>query len=90
MNENDILEMSNTLKDKYDKLENKEQEIKIKLQEITKLLCVSYGCARLLDELSDQVELPESMDYLVGALRSQLSNILFENDLFSTEIFTDR
>ena len=90
MNENDILEMSNTLKDKYENLEKKEQEIKIKLQEITKLLCVFYGCARLLDELSDQVELPESMDYLVGALRSQLSNILFNNDLFSTEIFTDR
>ena len=47
---------------------------------MTKALCVAYGCARLLDQMSDMVELPISMDFLIGSIRSTLSDILFVDD----------
>lgn len=80
MDEGEILEMADVLKKKYEELEKVKEIQKFKLQEMTKALCVAYGCARLLDQMSDMVELPVSMDFLIGSIRSTLSDILFIND----------
>jgi nitrate/nitrite-specific signal transduction histidine kinase len=80
MDEGEILEMADVLKKKYEELEKKEELQRFKLQEMTKSLCVAYGCARLLDQMSEMVELPISMDFLIGSIRSSLSDILFTNE----------
>lgn len=72
--------MADVLKKKYEELEKKEETQRFKMQEMTKALCVAYGCARLLDQMSDMVELPVSMDFLIGSIRSSLSDILFANE----------
>ena len=80
MDEGEILEMAEVLKQKYEEFEKVKEIQKIKLQEMTKALCVAYGCARLLDQMSEMVEVPVSMDFLIGSIRSTLSDILFTND----------
>ena len=80
MNEGEILEMAEVLKQKYEEFEKVKELQRVKLQEMTKALCVAYGCARLLDQMSEMVEVPVSMDFLIGSIRSTLSDILFTND----------
>ena len=72
--------MADVLKKKYEELEKVKELQRVKLQEMTKALCVAYGCARLLDQMSEMVEVPVSMDFLIGSIRSTLSDILFTND----------
>lgn len=80
MDEGEILEMADVLKKKYEELEKEKDLQKFKLQEMTKALCVAYGCSRLLDQMSEMVELPITMDFLIGSIRSTLSDILFTNE----------
>ena len=72
--------MADVLKTKYEELEKVKELQRVKLQEMTKALCVAYGCARLLDQMSEMVEVPVSMDFLIGSIRSTLSDILFVNN----------
>ena len=51
MNEGELLEMANTLKTKFEDLENKEKLLEIQMLEFTKSLCGIYGLIRLLDNM---------------------------------------
>ena len=75
MNENDYLELVNQLKTKFDLVEKQEKISKIKIQELTKKLCGIYGLCRILDQTI--LDRPESIDFIIENMRSELSNILF-------------
>ena len=75
MNEGELLEMANTLKTKFEDLENKEKLIEIQMLEFTKSLCGIYGLIRLLDNMiDDRIDI---VDLLINELRSDISNLLF-------------
>jgi hypothetical protein len=75
MNENDYLELVNQLKVKFDVIEKKEIDYKIKIQQLTKKLCGIYGISRCLDQMID--DRPQIVDFLITTIRSELSEILF-------------
>ena len=76
MNEGELLEMANTLKTKFEDLENKEKLIEIQMLEFTKSLCGIYGLIRLLDNMiDDRIDI---VDLLINELRSDISNLLFK------------
>tara|TARA_R110002073_G_scaffold207794_1_gene368037 strand:- start:2565 stop:2810 length:246 start_codon:yes stop_codon:yes gene_type:complete len=75
MNEGELLEMANTLKTKFEDLENKEKLLEIQMLEFTKSLCGIYGLIRLLDNMiDDRIDI---VDLLINELRSDISNLLF-------------
>ena len=75
MNEGELLEMANTLKTKFEDLENKEKFLEIQMLEFTKSLCGIYGLIRLLDNMiDDRIDI---VDLLINELRSDISNLLF-------------
>ena len=76
MNEGELLEMANTLKTKFEDLENKEKLLEIQMLEFTKSLCGIYGLIRLLDNMiDDRIDI---VDLLINELRSDISNLLFK------------
>lgn len=75
MNEGELLEMANTLKTKFEDLENKEKLLEIQMLDFTKSLCGIYGLIRLLDNMID--DRCDIVDLLINELRSDISNLLF-------------
>lgn len=76
MNEGELLEMANTLKTKFEDLENKERLLEIQMLDFTKSLCGIYGLIRLLDNMvEDRCDI---VDLLINELRSEISNLLFK------------
>lgn len=78
MNDGDILDMMNQLKDKYDMVEKKEQKIKEQLLQFTKSLCGIYGLIRIIDNVID--ERPVLVDCLINEIRAEISDLLFKNE----------
>lgn len=76
MNEGELLEMANTLKTKFEALENKEKLLEIQMLDFTKSLCGIYGLIRLLDNMID--DRCDIVDLLINELRSEISNLLFK------------
>ena len=73
-NEGQYLEMAAHLKETYDLNE-------LQLLDLKKDLCTAYGVVRLLDSLSDQMNLPHQFLTLIECLRGTLS------DSMDTHIF---
>lgn len=76
MNEGELLEMANTLKTKFEELENKEKLLEIQMLDFTKSLCGIYGLIRLLDNMID--DRCDIVDLLINELRSEISGLLFK------------
>jgi len=77
MLEQDYLELVNQLKTKFDEIELKEKQQAIKFNEMTKKLAVAYGTIRIVDEMTDDCQLPQIMEFLIGICRSKLSEVMF-------------
>ena len=83
MNEGEILDMVNQLKDKFEKVEEREKKFDLQMLQFTKTLCGIYGMIRILDNVVD--DRPELVDCLINEIRSEVSTMLFrqidpEND----------
>jgi len=70
-----ILEMSNHLKELYDKKEAQVEKLKEENLQLKKVVLSVYGVIRLLDQQFNNILLdPETNSYMIEALRSYLSN----------------
>ena len=71
----EMLEMSNHLKELYDKKEAQVEKIKEENLQLKKVVLSVYGVIRLLDQQFNNILLdPETNSYMIEALRSYLSN----------------
>jgi len=69
-----ILEMSNHLKELYDKKEGEVEKLKEENLQLKKVVLSVYGVIRLLDQQFNNILLdPEKNSYMIEALRSYLS-----------------
>ena len=74
-NDGQILEMSNHLKELYDKKEAHVEKLKEENLQLKKVVLSVYGVIRLLDQQFNNILLdPETNSYMIEALRSYLSN----------------
>lgn len=95
MTEQEYLELSNQLKETYDKISKELINKNIELNELKKVLCSAYGIVRILDNILDGVlEIPHQINTLVECLRTELSEcmdtyILNENDSDNNETDSD-
>ena len=80
-NEGQYLEMAQHLKETYDLISAKLFKNELQLLDLKKDLCTAYGVVRLLDSLSDQMNLPHQFLTLIEMLRGTLS------DSMDTHIF---
>ena len=80
-NEGQYLEMAAHLKETYDLISAKLFKNELQLLDLKKDLCTAYGVVRLLDSLSDQMNLPHQFLTLIECLRGSLS------DSMDTHIF---
>ena len=64
-NEGQYLEMANQLKETYDIISAKLFKNELQLLDLKKDLCTAYGVIRLLDSLSDQMNLPHQFLTLI-------------------------
>lgn len=70
-----MLEMSNHLKELYDKKEAQVEKLKEENLQLKKVVLSVYGVIRLLDQQFNNILLdPETNSYMIEALRSYLSN----------------
>ncbi len=76
MNEGELVEMANSLKTKFEALENKERLLELQMLDFTKSLCGIYGLIRLLDNMVD--DRCDIVDLLINELRSNISGLLFK------------
>jgi len=73
----EMLEMSNHLKELYDKKEGEVEKLKEENLQLKKVILSCYGVVRLLDQQSNNILLdPETNSYMVEALRSYLSTFV--------------
>ena len=80
-NEGQYLEMAAHLKETYDLISAKLFKNELQLLDLKKDLCSAYGVIRLLDSLSDHMNLPHQFLTLIECLRGTLS------DSMDTHIF---
>jgi|TARA_R110000796_G_scaffold86328_1_gene186857 hypothetical protein len=72
--EGEYINMANQLKETYDLISEKLFKNEMKLLDLKKDLCCAYGIIRLLDSLTDQMQLPHQFLTLVECLRGTLSD----------------
>jgi len=73
----EMLEMSNHLKELYEKKEGEVEKLKEENLQLKKVILSCYGVVRLLDQQSNNILLdPETNSYMVEALRSYLSTFV--------------
>jgi len=73
----EMLEMSNHLKELYDKKEGEVEKLKEENLQLKKVILSCYGVVRLLDQQSNNILLdPETNSYMVEALRSYWSTFV--------------
>jgi hypothetical protein len=76
-NENDYLEMTNHLKDLYDKKEKELSIVKEDNLDLKKIIMSCYGTIRLLDQNYHNILLDDSCNQLIiESLRSYLSDVV--------------
>ena len=80
-NEGEYIDMANQLKETYDLISAKLFKTDMLLLDLKKDLCTAYGVIRLLDSLSDQLDLPHEFTTILECLRGTLS------DSMDTHIF---
>ena len=80
-NEGEYISMAAHLKETYDLISAKLFKNEMKLLELKKDLCAAYGVIRLLDSLSEQMDLPHEFLTLIECLRGTIS------DSMDTHIF---
>ena len=84
-NEGQYLEMAAHLKETYDLISAKLFKNELQLLDLKKDLCTAYGVVRLLDSLSDQMNLPHQfitcIELLRGTLSDSMDTHIFDIDL---------
>tara|TARA_S200002703_G_scaffold65493_1_gene56566 strand:- start:461 stop:712 length:252 start_codon:yes stop_codon:yes gene_type:complete len=83
MLEQEYLELSNQLKEEFDKKDAEMEELKRNTHQIRKTLISAYGFVRILDIMSRGTEMDMEISMMIGMLRSYLSDE-FDN-FFSDE-----
>jgi len=77
MTDGEMLEMSNHLKELYDKKEKELEKIKEENLDLKKVIMSCYGSIRLLDQQWNNILLDrDTNSYIIEALRSYLSNVV--------------
>jgi hypothetical protein len=81
-----ILDLSNQLKDKFDRLENIEIKIKKKNKRLIRHLLKIYGLIKAIDNMSNEsVEVPVEMQTLIDLTSDSMEHFL--DDEFFPEVF---
>lgn len=79
-NENEYLEMTNHLKEIYDKLSDKCFKMEMKEMELKKILMATYGLARVIDVIAEGLwECPPELNILIETLRAHCSDAIDEH-----------
>lgn len=77
MTDGEMLEMSNHLKELYDKKENEVEKLKEENLNLKKVIMSCYGSIRLLDQQWNNILLDRDTNcHIIEALRSYLSDIV--------------
>ncbi len=81
MNENEYLELCNQLKEKFDKVEQREKDIKRDLLKIKKDLCKIYGISETMDDylLNNLDGIPDDLNTVIELLVSQIKDTTEEH-----------
>jgi len=75
MNENEILELSADLKNRYETLEKQKKEISEEIIELQKHLISIYGFVRIIDVTTgDEMFISDDLNNLISILRSYCSS----------------
>tara|TARA_R110002167_G_scaffold85579_3_gene231997 strand:+ start:355 stop:657 length:303 start_codon:yes stop_codon:yes gene_type:complete len=83
MTEQQYIEMSNHLKETYDKISEKLFRSEIKIIDLKKDLITVYGLVRIIDNILDNLyEVPHEVVVLIECLRSHLSDVM-DKELFN-------
>jgi len=86
MNENEYLEMCNQLKEKFDRVERREKEIKRDITKIKQDLCKIYGLSETMDDylLNNLEGIPDDLNTMLELLVSQIKDTT-EEHVFNKE-----
>lgn len=77
MDENEILQMGQTLKRKYEELESKSKQIKEDYTLLQKDLLSIYGYIRIIDTtICDCIEIPMELEIIINILRDYASSTI--------------
>ena len=87
--ENDLLEMSNQMKQIVDKHENDAKRFKVKYIELKKTIAHIYGLVRQTYEMPDPQDEGVLISYFVHAIRSICSDVLFTDEEAELGLFDD-
>jgi len=80
MNDNEYLEMCNQLKEKFDKVEEQEREIKKQMVVVKQELCKIYGLTEAIDEyLLNNLEIPDDLNTVLELLMSTVKDAVDEH-----------
>jgi len=77
MNENEILELSADLKNRYERLEEEKKQIAEEFTEMQKHLISIYGFIRIIDTISvDEMFVSDELNNLISILRTYSSQVI--------------
>ena len=79
MLEQEYLELSNQLKESFDKKEKEVEKIKEELTDLKKIFVSAYGFVRIMDNIDDWSEKEALLDLLRSYLSEQFENIIINN-----------
>ena len=79
MLEQEYLELSNQLKESFDKKEKEVEKIKEELTDLKKIFVSAYGFVRIMDNIDDWSEKEALLDLLRSYLSEQFENIFINN-----------
>ncbi len=80
--ENILLDMSNQLKEKFDKIEHLEKGIRKKHKSLIRKVLVIYGLIKAVDKISNEnVELPIELQSIIDILNDTIEDFL-EQEFF--------
>tara|TARA_R110002073_G_scaffold99429_1_gene227132 strand:+ start:1185 stop:1523 length:339 start_codon:yes stop_codon:yes gene_type:complete len=75
--ENILLDMSNQLKEKFDKIENLEKKLKLKNKTLIRKVLIIYGLIKAIDKMSNEnIELPIELQSLIDILHDTIEDFL--------------
>lgn len=80
--ENILLDMSNQLKEKFDKIEYLEKRLKLKHKSLIRKVLTIYGLIKAVDKISNEnVELPIELQSIIDILNDTIEDFL-EQEFF--------
>ena len=80
--ENILLDMSNQLKEKFDKIEFLEKKLKLKQKTLIRKVLTIYGLIKAVDKISNEnVELPIELQSIIDILNDTIEDFL-EQEFF--------